>query len=198
MALPTAPPRDIQTQLDERDGDQADEIVNFIDSDRHAAEDPDIHFKKLKAKIKLKVTKKYFEDLTKKKEEEQKINDPVIVVKDRFGRIMEKKHPLMQNKKVPNAGRKPRKVPPLKRKMSFSTTQLEYHDCLELKNPLENMKGRPMRELETIKQMKEANRYPIPEALIGRPERGNYRLKIDSIIRETYSEAFIKEWADYR
>ena len=36
-----------------------DDVLNFIDSDRKADEDPDLHFKKLKAKIKLKVVKKY-------------------------------------------------------------------------------------------------------------------------------------------
>ena len=100
--------------------------------------------------------------------EEDKANEPVIVVKDRFGRIMEKTHPLLKSKKVPNANRKPVKVPPLKRKMSFSTCQLEYHDCLDMKNPLENGGKPTMMELETIKEMKKMNRFPIPESLLGR------------------------------
>ena len=175
-----------------------DDVLNFIDSDRKAAEDPDLHFKKLKAKIKLKVVKKYQEDLEKKQLEEQKALEPVIVVKDRFGRIMEKKHPLLNSKKVPNANRKPIKVPPLKRKMSFSTCQLEYHDCLEMKNHLENGGKPTMMELETIKDMKKANRFPIPESLMGKPQKGKFRLTMDSIIREVYTQAYVEEWADYK
>ena len=43
--------------------------------------------------------------------EEERAAEPVVVVKDRFGRIMEKKHPLLNSKRVPNANRVPRKAP---------------------------------------------------------------------------------------
>ena len=46
--------------------------------------------------------------------------------------------------------------------------------------------------------MKKTNRFPIPESLIGRPKRGNFKLTMDSIIKEVYSEAYIQEWADYK
>ena len=53
-------------------------------------EDPEAHFKKLKAKIKLKCVKQYQEDLKNKKEEELEAQQPVVVIKDKFGRIIEK------------------------------------------------------------------------------------------------------------
>ena len=55
--------------------------------------DPEAHFKQLKAKIKLKVIKKYQEDQLKKAEDAKKAAEPVVVIKDKFGRIMEKINP---------------------------------------------------------------------------------------------------------
>lgn len=49
-------------------------------------EDPEAHFRKLKAKIKFKVIKKYQEDKEKKAKEDAKAKDPVVMVKDKFGR----------------------------------------------------------------------------------------------------------------
>ena len=52
-------------------------------------EDPDAHFKKLKAKIKLKVVKQYQEDLEQKKEDSLRAAQPVVVIKDKHGRVMQ-------------------------------------------------------------------------------------------------------------
>ena len=38
----------------------------------------------------------------------------------------------------------------------------------------------------------------IPEMLIGRPKKGNFILKVDSLLKEAYSLEHIKEWAKYR
>ena len=53
-------------------------------------EDPDAHFKKLKAKIKLKAVKLYQEDAERKAEEERVAKLPVVEVKDKFGRVVAK------------------------------------------------------------------------------------------------------------
>ena len=50
-------------------------------------EDPEAHFRKLKAQIKFRVVKKYQED-TERKKEEALAMAPVAIVKDRFGRDM--------------------------------------------------------------------------------------------------------------
>ena len=46
--------------------------------------------------------------------------------------------------------------------------------------------------------MKVADRFPIPEALIGRQKRKAYNLRIDSLITAAYNMDSVKEWADYR
>ena len=123
LSMTQQPPQRMSVTQIERGCDSVmkDDVVNFIDSARSGNEDPELHFKKLKAKIKLKVVKKYTEDKIKKLEEDKIANVPVVVVKDRFGRIMERQHPLLLSKKVPNANRLPRKVPKVERKMEFAT-----------------------------------------------------------------------------
>ena len=103
---------------------KSDEVQTFVGADHNTAEDPELHFKKLKAKIKLKAVKKYHEDLVRQEEEEKRAKEPVLVIKDRFGRVMEKRDPLMSNEKVPNSTRMPKRRPSLKRKASFSAQQL--------------------------------------------------------------------------
>ena len=46
--------------------------------------------------------------------------------------------------------------------------------------------------------MKLYQRWPIPECLMSRPRRGNFSLKVDSIMSEAYKEDSMKEWAKYR
>ena len=45
--------------------------------------------------------------------------------------------------------------------------------------------------------MKSAKRYPVPEQMMGRSRR-SFRLAIDTIMTQVYSEAYLEEWADYR
>ena len=53
-------------------------------------------------------------------------------------------------------------------------------------------------DLITIKTMKKYQRFPIPEALMGRQRWGNFRLKIDSLLAEAYREESMLEWANWR
>ena len=55
-----------------------------------------------------------------------------------------------------------------------------------------------MLDLAIINQMKEADRFPIPEALVGRQEHKSYTLRIDSLISSTYNIEHLNEWANYR
>ena len=75
-------------------------------SDENMTKDPELYFQKLRAKIKLKATKMYQEDLMQKKEAEKQA--PVIEVKDKFGRVIER---IVDGKKLPvtkNSALKPR------------------------------------------------------------------------------------------
>jgi hypothetical protein len=98
----------------------------------------------------------------------------------------------------PKPRRRPKKVAPLKRKMSFTTCQLKYAEDLQLEDPLKNVKKPTLTDLVTIKKMQAAERWPIPEQLINRPDRGGYQLVIDSIMHAAYDEKEMKEWANYR
>lgn len=46
--------------------------------------------------------------------------------------------------------------------------------------------------------MKEVDRFPIPEALVGRTRNTAYTLKIDSLISAAYKTESVLEWANYR
>jgi hypothetical protein len=83
-------------------------------------DDPEHYFRRLKAQIKLKAVKKYQEDKDKREEEERKLAEPIVIVRDKFGRVMEKKDPLMATKKKPSQRRPPKKRAPPKRKISFT------------------------------------------------------------------------------
>ena len=61
---------------------KSDEVGAFVSAGGNAGEDPELHFKKLKAKIKLKAVKKYQEDLVRQEEEEKRAQEPVLVIKD--------------------------------------------------------------------------------------------------------------------
>ena len=55
-----------------------------------------------------------------------------------------------------------------------------------------------MVDLLTVARMKRYSRFPIPEMLIGRPKKGSFTLKVDSLLKEAYSEEHVKEWGKYR
>ena len=65
---------------------------NEIDQWEHLKDldDPTGHFKKIKAKINLKAHKKYQEDIIRQEEERNKVEEEVIEIKDKLGRVMEK------------------------------------------------------------------------------------------------------------
>ena len=49
------------------------------------------HFIKLKSKVRLKSTKDFHEDVENQKELERLANIPKVEIKDKFGRVMERK-----------------------------------------------------------------------------------------------------------
>ena len=49
----------------------------------------------------------------------------------------------------------------------------------------------------TIQTMMKCQRWPVPEILMNRP-KGNFVLKIDSLIAEAYREESIIDWANKR
>ena len=165
---------------------------------REMREDPDAHFKKLKAKIKLKVIKQYQEDVELKKQEFEKTNAPVTVIKDKFGRVMDKQAPKMSKKRLPSVNRRPRKRPPLTKKHSFTEAQQKFYGAEDIYNPMNNYPKPLLSDIYVINMMKEAGRYPIPEQLVGRSKREPYQLRVDSLINMAYREENIREWAEYR
>jgi hypothetical protein len=82
--------------------------------------------------------------------------------------------------------------------MSFTECQLKYADKLLLIDPMKEMKKPTITDLITVKKMQASDRWPIPEQLINRPEKGNFSLVIDSIMHAAYNEKDILEWAAYR
>ena len=83
-------------------------------------DDVEDHIISLKTKIRLKSTKDFHEDVERQKEEERIKNLPKIEIKDKFGRIMERKELFVDNeKKKPSQNRLPCKRPPLIKKKSF-------------------------------------------------------------------------------
>ena len=117
---------------------QADEILESI-------KEPDLHFKKLKAKIKIKAVEKYHIYVKEQEEIMRKIDEPeeIIEIKDKFGRVVHRENPLMKNKaRVPNESRLPKKLPPRKVLRSFVDDQKEYHDADDMYNPMAQFTGR--------------------------------------------------------
>jgi len=82
--------------------------------------------------------------------------------------------------------------------MSFTECQLKYADQLVLIDPMKDMKQPTLTDLHTIRKMQASDRWPIPEQLINKPEKGNFTLIIDSIIHASYNEKEILEWARFR
>lgn len=98
--------------------------------------------------------------------------EPVVIIKDKFGRIIDKIHPNMPKNKQPSKNRLPRKKPPPKRRLSFTESQMQYYGAKDIFNPMHNIKGPTLTEQYIIDFMKQVDRFPICEALVGRqPDR---------------------------
>ena len=117
-------------------------------------DDPDAHFKKLKAKIALKANKQYQEDVIREQEEKQRVEDLPVEIKDKYGRVIEKQYLKLKSKKVPSMSRKPRKRPPLLRKRSFVADQKKYDDIEKCYDPMANLEGPSLIDKITIEVMK--------------------------------------------
>ena len=108
----------------------------FMDS-TDAVSNPDYYFTGFKRTIKLNSRKHYVEDTERTAAELNKPYEETIEIKDKYGRVMEHKSPLMQAKKrQPNASRRPKKRPPLLRKRSFVADQYLNHDIEERYDPI--------------------------------------------------------------
>ena len=116
-------------------------------------DDPESHFKKIKAKIALKANKKYQEDVIREEKEKNKVEEMPIEVKDGLGRVMEKKYPKMKSKRIPNSNRPPKKRPPLKKKKSFAADQKLYDDIDKGYNPMVHLEGPSLIDKITIERM---------------------------------------------
>ena len=99
-------------------------------------QDPEAHFRKLKAKIKLKSVKEYQEDLNRKKEEAAMAAEPVISFRDKYGRVMKISSPRMSTKKLPSKSRRPVKKAPPALRLSFTECQMKYYGAKDVYNPL--------------------------------------------------------------
>ena len=152
--------------------------------------DPDQHIQKLKAKIMFKVEKKYLEDKKNEQAEKNKTKEEneFNVKRDLYGRIIEKKFKKskMMSRKPTQLNRIPRQVPQLKRRVSFTEDKLLINVDLLTKSKRDFNKITPV-EQQTIDRMKEFDRYPIPESLLGRQKVSKFSLFLDSLIRNAYN-----------
>lgn len=121
-----------QTTYGETEKDTEDDETKLM------LEDPEAHFRKLKAQIKFKVVKKYQEDREKKAAEEAKAKEPIVTMKDKYGREMtlKPKQRLTTTNKLPNMNRLPVKRAAPKRKLSFTESQLKYYGANDIYNPI--------------------------------------------------------------
>ena len=112
---------------------------------------------------------------------------------------MERKNLLVSNqRRVPNKSRRPVKRPPLKVRKSFAADLQKFKDADNMYNPLKQQAKASLTDKITIKKMKAYKRWPIPEALMGRPQTENFYLKVDSIIADAYLSDRMREWANHR
>ena len=146
------------------------------DKMRTIRQDPAGHFMNLKAKIKLKALKKYQEDEDNRVEEQKKAAEPKVIIKDKYGRVMQMKSPKTSTNKVPSKNRLPVKKAPPKLRLSFTECQMKYYGAKDIYNPINNMKGPKLTDKYIIDFMKSVDRFPVPEALVNRPTREPYKL----------------------
>ena len=112
---------------------------------------------------------------------------------------MERKAPKVTTKRLPTTHNKvPVKKPPPKMLLTFTECQLKYYGAADIYNPVQNYPKPSLTDLHVINVMKECDRFPIPEAILGRKKFTRYTLRIDSIMLATYKMESIHEWANYR
>ena len=158
--------------------------------------DIEVEFRKLKAKINLKVVKQYQEDVKLQKEQEEKAKEVPIEIKDHLGRVVEKVFPKMRSKKIPNDPRRPIVRPPLVKRASFTDQYKNDYSAVLPHRP--SKKEITVVDEQAMEMMKKWSKFPIQECLLGREGKKRYKLKIDSIMRTVYSEEYVAEWARYK
>lgn len=120
----------------------------------------------------------------------------MVEIKDKWGRVISKESVLNinQNKK-PSKNRKPVKRKPPVRRQSFTEMQLKYPRD-NIYNPMDNYPKPSLTDKYVIDMMKEADRFPIPEALVGRSKKQPFTLYIDSIMTSTFKLENVMKWAE--
>ena len=111
---------------------------------------------------------------------------------------MDVKGPIMKSKKKPSKNRKPIKKKPPKRMRSFTEIQLKFYADEDIYNPMQDQPKPTLTDKYIIDMMKEADRFPIPESLVGRRknQKRPYVLKIDSLISAAFKIEEVNEWAN--
>ena len=80
---------------------------------------------------------------------------------------MEKKAPKLRRKRKISLNRKPVKRQPPQRLQSFTEIQLKFYGDQDIYNPMHGYPKPSLTDKYIIDMMKEADRFPIPEALLG-------------------------------
>ena len=119
------------------------------------------------------------------------------MIKDKFGRIMEKIAPNVTSKKLPSKNRLPRKKQPPQRRLSFTESQMQYYGAADIFNPMHKIKGPTLTQKTIIDFMKQVDRFPIQECLVNRRKNRPYVLQIDSIISAQFKMSAVQEWANF-
>ena len=103
----------------------------------------------------------------------------------------------MKTKRKVSFNRKPKKRQPPTRLQSFTEMQLKFYADADIYNPMHNYPKPSLTDKYIIDMMKEADRFPVPEALIGRrpkKDRVPYTLRIDSMMSAFFTIKNIEEW----
>ena len=99
--------------------------------------------------------------------------------------------------RVPSKNRLPVKRPPPQRKLSFTEAQMRYYGAADVFNPMLKVKKK-LKDSHLIDFMKEVDRFPVPEALVGRTANKPFRLELDSVMNAEYRLEAVEAWGDYR
>lgn len=74
---------------------------------------------------------------------------------------------------------------------------MKYYGAADVFNPMLNVK-RKLKDSHLIDFMREVDRFPVPEALVGRTADKPFRLGLDSIMNAEYRLEAVEAWGDYR
>lgn len=73
---------------------------------------------------------------------------------------------------------------------------MKYYGAKDIFNPMNDIVGPSLVDKEIIDFMKQVDRFPVQEALIGRTNGEPYTLWIDSLISASYKLSAVQECAE--